>query len=315
MRNGDCPGALEAFDTVLRTAVAPDVNRDRGLCREKLGLPFPAADDYRAYLTARPDAPDADGIRERLVRLEQESTGRSSASRADIPDDATDASVAPADGADGAQRPHSDAGRDGVDGVAVLRDKMDSVDRDDDSEARSPLRGRKGWAVAPFFAEHKWLGGPQGDLGDAVSWAECAGLQLRYSFGRSGALLVEAGYEHFNATTLDDATRSGLSSLLAYELDFPLDADFDNQLFFAPGLGYQHLVSSPNDPQKSSESMGAFVPRLRFGYRHMLGAAVALDIHVDAGITQYFAYAKFPYDSSADLQELVGLGVALLWGL
>src|SRR5580704_16264109 len=71
MRGGDCAGAIDAFDTVLRTAVDPTVNRDRGLCHEKLGHPYPAIDDYRVYLTARPEALDAEGIRQRLVQLEQ----------------------------------------------------------------------------------------------------------------------------------------------------------------------------------------------------------------------------------------------------
>src|ERR1700722_12184438 len=51
MKKGDCVGAIDAFDTVLRTAIDPTVNRDRGLCNERLGYPYPAIDDYRAYLT------------------------------------------------------------------------------------------------------------------------------------------------------------------------------------------------------------------------------------------------------------------------
>src|SRR5579863_3474445 len=74
MRSGDCAGALDAFDAVLRTAVDPTVNRDRGLCHERLGHTYPAIDDYRVYLTRQPDAPDAEGIRQRLVHLERVAT-------------------------------------------------------------------------------------------------------------------------------------------------------------------------------------------------------------------------------------------------
>src|SRR5215467_2316668 len=70
MRRGDCVGALEAFDAAIRTSIDPTLRRDRGLCHEKLNDPHPAIEDYRAYLTAMPDAPDADDIRDRLFRLE-----------------------------------------------------------------------------------------------------------------------------------------------------------------------------------------------------------------------------------------------------
>src|SRR5580704_11205041 len=63
MRNGDCAGALEAFDAAIMHSIDPTLQRDRGLCHEQLGHPYPAIDDYRAYLTAEPDAADAEGIR------------------------------------------------------------------------------------------------------------------------------------------------------------------------------------------------------------------------------------------------------------
>ena len=74
MRTGDCKGALEAFDDALRVTTDPTVVRDRGICNEKLGYPFPAMDDYRAYLTNEPDAADADDIRARLAKLEGNGT-------------------------------------------------------------------------------------------------------------------------------------------------------------------------------------------------------------------------------------------------
>src|SRR4051812_14980273 len=77
-RAGDCAGALPAFDTAIGVTIEPTLRRDRGLCHEKLDHPFPAMDDYRAYLTARPDAPDAEQIRDRLAKLE-ESTGTKTA--------------------------------------------------------------------------------------------------------------------------------------------------------------------------------------------------------------------------------------------
>src|ERR1700704_4273507 len=60
VRDGDCEGALTAFEEALRTSNDPTIHRDRGLCHEKLGHPYPAIDDYRVYLTHAPDALDAD---------------------------------------------------------------------------------------------------------------------------------------------------------------------------------------------------------------------------------------------------------------
>ena len=54
MKNGDCAGAIEVFDAALRSSIDSTLHRDRGLCHEKLGHAYPAIDDYRAYLTARP---------------------------------------------------------------------------------------------------------------------------------------------------------------------------------------------------------------------------------------------------------------------
>src|ERR1700733_5688511 len=80
MRNGDCEGALEAFDSAVEVSIDGSLRRDRGLCHERLGDAYPAIDDYRYYLTTDPDAADADGIRERLARLEQSTLGYSSGS-------------------------------------------------------------------------------------------------------------------------------------------------------------------------------------------------------------------------------------------
>jgi hypothetical protein len=310
MRNGDCAGALDAFDAVLRSAVEPSVSRDRGICHEQLGHAFPAIDDYRVYLTALPDAPDADGIRQRLARLEQQATGRSSAS-GDVPGDVGEAPPQSA-------RPisHAAAGKAGQ-----ANDRMDYVDRDDDRAARSPFRTSRGFSISPFFEEHKWLGGG-GSFGDGGTWSESVGLELRYSLGGSGALLAAAGYEHFNATAVDSATLGGLTAQVGYELRFSLDSDWDNQLLLVPAVGYEHVGISPTDPQFSSQTVGAVVPRVRLGYRHMIAAAVALDVGIDGGYSKYFEYGSPGAGGVGPATQellsssaLVAVGVAVGWGL
>ena len=296
MRNGDCVGALDAFDSVLRTAVDPTVSRDRGICHETLGHAYPAIDDYRTYLTAQPEAPDAEGIRGRLEHLEQETTGRSSAS-SDVPDDVEGGSA---------------GGGSKQSALLPPRDKMDYIDRDDDAAQHSPLRRSRGWAFAPFLSEHKWFSSGTA-FGDSSTWSECLGLQVRYSLGKTVALFFEVGYEHYNTTVVDPATISGVTSQIGLEFRFPLDPSYDNQLFLAPGIGYQHIVSGPSDPQLASTTLGGIVPRVRLGYRHMLAATVALDLAIDVGVAKYFDYT----DSSVDqpTQELVAFWVGADWGL
>ncbi|MGA7119058.1 MAG: tetratricopeptide repeat protein [Polyangiaceae bacterium] len=315
MRSGDWTGALDAFDHAIEGSPDPSLRRDRGQCHEKLGHPYPAIDDYRAYLTAAPEAPDADAIRDRLVKLEQDTLGYSSAST-DVPGDVEGGASAAAAG----------KARTGTAGAAKGRgEEMDYVEREDDPLG-TPLRRGKGWSAAPFFSLHKWglaparvVFAPAGtstssSFSDSGSWAECVGLQARYSLGPSAALFLEAAYEHFNSTAFDFAIVSGLSSQVAFELRFPLDASYDNQLIVAPGLGYEHLLVQPG-LEAISGSLGGFVPRVRLAWRRLLAHSAGLELALDGGAVNFFAYSAFPFDSSHSTTFFLGLNVALLWGL
>jgi hypothetical protein len=290
MRSGDCAGALEAFDVALRTANDATIHRDRGLCHEQLGNPYPAIDDYRVYLAAAPDAPDADGIRQRLARLEMQTSGHSSEST-DTPDQT------PVSGSDGPKR-----------------DTLEAVDHDLD-ELSSPLRAGKGVSLAPFFALHKWNSSAQADFGDARTWSESVGLAFRWSIGPHGAFFLEAGYEHFNDTAI--AKLDGLTSLLGYEARFELDGRYRNQLFLAPGIGYEFISSSPTDTTASGASGGLFVPRLRFGWRHMITTSTAFDASLDGGASgKALSHGTlFFTNDAAPTVVLIAANVAVQWGL
>jgi tetratricopeptide repeat protein len=316
MRNGDCAGALEAFDGAIRASTAPALHRDRGLCHERLGHAYPAIDDFRAYLTAAPDAPDAEGIRERLVKLEQETLGYSSAST-DVPGEVEGGASASAS---------ADLRSAKVSAPGAAHAQMDYVEREDDP-LLVPLRRGKGWSVAPWLSEHKWGASPASvalsprplssgaSFGDSGTWAECVGLEARYSIGPSGALVLEAGYEHFNSTVVDLAVVAGLTSQIGYEWRFPLDGEYQNQLILMAGLGYEHLVVRPNDAQAAGVSLGGFVPRVRFGWRHLLAPSAGVEASVDGGGVNFFAYDRFPFDSNNPTTFLVALNVALVWAL
>jgi hypothetical protein len=302
---GDCEGALTSFDMALSTSTTdPTLYRDRGLCHEKLGHPYPAIDDYREYLTEAPGAPDAEAFRVRLSRLEDDTTGRTPTAAAnddtDVPPATATATVSVGGG--GAQA-----------SAATSHDKLQYVDHEDDP-LYTVLRRGKGFSFAPFFGEHKWFF-DNTSFGSSETWSECVGGQLRYHVGPVGALMLEVGYEHFNSTSVDPFTIVGLTSLLAFEFRFPLDADYNNQLFLAPGLGYEHISFSATDSSFGSLAANAIVPRLRFGYRHMIEDAAAIDFSVDGGFAKWFVSNGAGDSSTGSTTGMMALNVAIVWGL
>jgi hypothetical protein len=146
------------------------------------------------------------------------------------------------------------------------------------------------------------------------------GLQLRYSFGRVATLFLEGAYQHFNSTS--GSTNSvvgsidGLTSQIGLELRFPLDPGYDNQLFVAPGIGFDHIVVSSTLADSSSNSEGAIVPRARLGWRHMVDASASIDLSLDAGVGKFALYdGDFPFGGSGQEVAMLGLNLALVWGL
>jgi hypothetical protein len=322
MRSGDCAGALDAFDAAIAHSNDPStLYRDRGICHEQLGHPYPAIDDYRAYLTAAPDAADADGIRSRLAALEMQTSGKSSQAAADD-DVPPGASTASAGGASASVNVNGNgeasASTGGSASSAPTGDPMDEVEHDSDV-MRSPLRRGKGFSFAPYFAEHKWFDSGS-SFGDSYTWAECVGLQLRYSFGATATVFLEGAYQTFNSTssstTQSQGSISGLDSQIGLELRFRLDSEYDNQLFLAPGIGFDHEVISSPLASGSSTSLGAIIPRLRLGWRHMVDASASIDLSLDAGAAKFALYdGDFPFGGNSQEVALLGLNVALVWGL
>jgi hypothetical protein len=312
MRNGDCAGALDDFDLALMSSTDATLNRDRGLCHERLGNPYPAIDDFRVYVTASPDAADSEGIRQRLARLEMDVYKHSSAST-DSPDEAPSS----ASGGSGASSPSTAASATLSVGDQPKRDAMEDVEHDHD-ELASSMRAGTGFGLAPFFSEQKW-NTPGSSFGDSTTWSESVGLQLRYSVTRSSAFFLEGGWELFNSTTV--ATISGLTSQLGYELRVPLDPQYDNQFLLGLGLGFEYLVYTPNIVSVSGTSAGIFVPEMKVGWRHMLTTSVGLDLALGFGITgQGLATGGFLASSggtggSSPPVELPAANLGVVWGL
>jgi hypothetical protein len=300
MRNGDCAGALDLFDQALASSIDPTLHRDRGLCHERLGDPYPAMDDFRAYLSDAADATDADDIRQRLARIEMDVYHHSSAPT----DTPADANTSGAETASVTVTPGTERG--------TTRDELEEVEHDHD-ELQSPLRAGNGVSLAPFFAEHKWVA-PGSSFGDSTTWSESVGVQFRYSFGPQSALVVEAGYETFNST--QGATISGLTSLVGYELRVPLDVRYDNQLLLGAGMGFGYLVFASKDASATSESAWGFIPTVRVGWRHLLTKSVGFDLTLGGGVsTKALSQSGGFVTGTGDASEVLAANIGLAWGL
>jgi hypothetical protein len=301
MKRGEYASALDAFDEAIGASPDPTLYRDRGLCHDKLQQIYPAIEDLRVYLTEQPDAPDADAVGDRLASLEREV--HESSGKADS--QGTDVGVglhASARAMGGEASPSA---------WSTVTDEGAAGDTVSDTTGGSLRRGR-GMSLGPILSFHLWQS-TQLSFGDDQTQAESVGLVFRYSFGDKTALLVETGYEHFN--TSGSGAAEGFSSQVALEFRFPLEPSYNNQLTLAPGLGFEYVVLQSDIASVSSSSAGALVPRLRFGWRHMVGPSTAVDVALDAGYTRFSSFDSFPYDSNASDVIFLGLDVAAHWAL
>jgi len=273
---GDCRSALDAFDAALRTSIDPTLYRDRGLCHEKLGHAFPARDDFRRYLTERPEAFDAEDIRKRLARAE-------GAPEDEVPDDTGDAKGARGAGVEASTSRDVDV----IEAAEVRRAEADA----------SPLRRGSGFALGPYFAARRWGK-------DDYGWGQAFGAALRWVPGKIGSVIGEIGYAQVSSSGTD-ASLGGLSLFAGYEVRLGLDDAVTNALIAGGGLGYERLR------QAATGSVASIVvPRGRFGYRHVFGPTLGLEGTVDGGPA--FIHVL---DSTVDATTFfVGGAVALLVG-
>ncbi|MEO8876900.1 MAG: tetratricopeptide repeat protein [Polyangiaceae bacterium] len=313
---GDCKGALDAFDAALETSVDPELHRDRGICHEKLGNAYPAIDDYRFYLTARPNAQDADRIHDRLDALladNGQAPADKSAQKAGKNDKKEDDKAKLSAGATTApDEVHSDAsatvsmgnaGTDNPDANAHSGKDIDTIDADEKHEAEaqaSPLRKGKGFIIGPYFALRDFTKKGYGG-------SEAFGAAFRYSFGAPSSLVGEVGYSTINSTGTD-AALGGLMLFGGYEARLALDPRYNNAIIFQGGLGYERLS------QGASGLVASIVlPRGRLGFRHIFGSSIGLELGLDAGYG--FVHVLGVEGDGADSGSfMIGGSIALLIG-
>lgn len=293
-RKGDCAGALEAFDQAVAKSIDPTLRRDRGLCHERLGNPYPAIEDFRAYLSAMPDAPDADDIRMRLERLEEQvGVGGPSPHKSDEP-----------------------PGMKASASVSVGTGKTDHYDSAalEDADADTPIRQGRGFMLTPYFGLRRWF------AGDSVSsslWAETIGARLNWWVSPVGSWFAELGYERFNTTQEDNAQVSGLSGQLGYEARLPYRRDsIDNWWVLGLGVGYDALWITQTGSagfSGGSASLAALLGRGRFGFRHNLSPRTGLEATLDGAIGRVFPIGSGT--ANGVTAGMLGLNVGLVFGL
>jgi hypothetical protein len=293
-RQGDCAGALDAYDQAIRTTIDPDLRRDRGLCHEQLGHPFPAIDDYRYYLTARPHAPDAEAIRTRLTRLEEQA-GVVAPGAADKGDkgESAEASASMSVSFNGSTTSATVPGRN--------LDTIESDEKLDIQADESPLRRGKGFEIGLAIAGMRYT---KADLG----WSELVGMDLRYSVSRVSTLLLEFGYAHVNSTGTPSALGGALIAA-GYEARIALNPRVTDALLVGATLGYEHL-SQPS----TGSVFAAFFPQGRFGYRRVVGPTLGLEAALDAGIAILHLTGAPAGASANTTSPIFGLHVGVVLG-
>jgi hypothetical protein len=281
---GGCAHSLDEFDRLQRFDHSPELRRDRGKCHESLGEPFPAIDDYRAYLTARPNASDADAIRTRLDGLEKQVGIVKEGSKGSGSSSSELEMTVPSAG-------ESDSGQDSS------LERVEHSEQLDLQADASPLRRGRGLELALSLD-------PEGYGSSLLGFAFVAGLDLRYSFSAVSTVLFQVNYEHANSTDSDVAL-GGPGLRIGYEARLALNTRVSDALLLGLTLGYEDLA------QGSSGVVYTDVePRGHFGYRHVFGPSFGLEEAVDGGLA-----LLFPNDDSGNVTTVViGGHVALVLG-
>jgi hypothetical protein len=240
---GDCNGAIDAFDIAIGHSIDPTLYRDRGICHEKLGHPFPAIDDYRWYLSATPHAKDADDIQERLARLE----GHAPPKEASPEDDA--------------------AAKAALKGRTITEVERDSDKKEEAGD--SSLRLGQGFVVGGYFGLR--------EIGSKFfQFGQRAGAGARWSFDAHNTVLLELGWHWTEADR--PLGSNGIETQLGYELRVAFDPYGTHSFILGATAGYERFVTNA-----SNIALNALAFRGRAGYRLVIGKSFGLELMLDGG--------------------------------
>lgn len=304
-RSGDCAGALPSFDAALRIRNDPVLHRDRGLCHEKLGHPFPAIEDYRAYLTDRPDAPDADQIRQRLALLEEQTGigGPASEPASEPAGGGASMSASVSIGTKGARAESSSSGILGPKPGEPAQDFDYYVQQErlTDQANASPLRYGKGIVLGPTVNLPRFFVGDGAPGTDELAYG--AALALRYSTGRTLSLVSELGLGGVGESGAS-TSKSGPLLMAGLEVRLPISRLAGDHLLLRGGLGYERYVVS-GTRAISDNLLGRFA----FGYRHVFGPSIGLEVLADGG-----PVLVLPENGDSRVNGVIGASTAFVVG-
>ncbi len=273
MSKGDYAGALEAFDAALRTSADPVLHRDRGLCHEQLGHPFPAMDDFRYYLTALPDAPDSEDVRNRLNQLETANgLGGTGTGAAQSPGAARVSSHEDPFAVD-AKNPKDTEGVAGSGDQARAGNYDQEIaanERWDEAEA-SPLRRGTGLSFGVYGR------GFAGSTGGIAGYG--TGATIRGALGPVSTLYGEIGYVSYQVgDPLTGIRDGGVSVGFGYEARIRLDQLASNALILSIVVNYEHVTDANAAITMNPSPTDYLDPRVKFGYRHVFGPGFGVEI-------------------------------------
>ncbi|CAN5156703.1 hypothetical protein BH09MYX1_BH09MYX1_57450 [soil metagenome] len=296
---GDCKGALDYFDQAIRASIEPELRRDRGLCHEKLGNAFAAVDDYQAYLSNAPNAPDREAIDARMKSL-----------AAALPKDVIHAAPTSADlqhavgqtpdrvtlSDDGSRRTPVDQ-----DVHSRTQTDIDYAERRDVEAFGSSVRRGIGFLVGGYYAPGYWAR-------SGFGFTQVIGARVGYAFAGASSLLLEVGYRN-NRGTGSASQSGGIQLALGYEARLALDRWSTNQILLAGFLGFEDAKQDG-----SGLLFRSFVPRGRIGWRHVFGPTIGLEFDADVGVAMTFAVDPPPGSQKLVVAPIVSGVVALVIG-
>jgi hypothetical protein len=312
---GACAQALASFDIALHSSIDMSIRRDRGLCHEQLGNPFPAMDDYRAYLTVSPDAPDSPDIRARLERLEiQTGVGGPSAngparSAEEVPVEAArinDTSVQTSD-----TGVRTKVRRSSYDAEEAAYHKYDDA-------MSSPLRRGTGGIFGVYgtgVALGIGFGGAGGNVGFGGGSSTFIpgfeiGAKIGWSFSQVSSFYGQIGYVDYQVSQVGlTIPIGGVGLALGYEARIRLDQYSTHAIVLGPAFEYQYVTAgSAAGGSGSGGGVSVLIPEGRLGYRVILGYGFGLELVADAGVPIFFASGA----QGASRDPIVGGTMSLL---
>jgi hypothetical protein len=269
---GACAQALASFDIALRSSIDMTIRRDRGLCHEQLGNPFPAMDDYRAYLTVSPDAPDSPDIRARLERLEiQTGVGGPSAneparSAEEVPVEAARVNDSTIQTSDTGVR--SKARRTSYDAEEASYKKYDDA-------MTSPLRRGTGGILGVYGSGMASNVGFGGGFNGGYEF----GLSIGWAFSQVSSVEARIGYAGYESGLIVPEPGGGLALGFGYNARIRLDQNSTNAIVLGPMIQYQYITVAA-----LGQASNIFIPEGRVGYRLVLGYGFGLELLAYVGV-------------------------------